>query len=826
MRGFRVFLACLTLGVAAIAAVGSISEAMLAGLREDGRRILGGDLDLRLVHRAASAEQRRWLEARGAVSEVVHMRAMARAPGPQGRRTLVELRAVDGSYPLYGAVGLDPAGPLGEALASRDGVWGAVADANLLRRLDLAPGARLRVGEAEYEIRATLSREPDRATRLVAFGPHFMVTTASLAETGLVQPGSLIHYHYRLRLPDGADAAEVRRALAAAFPDAGWRIRGPGEAAPQVGHFIERLGVYLTLVGLTALLIGGLGVGNAVRAYLESRTATIATLKCLGAPGRLIFRTYLAQILTLALAGVALGAALGAAAPYATAAVLADQLGWRIATGIHALPLATAGGFGVLTAVAFSLWPLARSRAVPAAALFRDTVAPAPGPRGRREARTLLAIALAAGSMVALAVLTAADRWLGLYFVLGALGALALFRLAALGVTALARRAPRPRHAGLRLAVANLHRPGAPTASVVTSLGLGLTVLVAITLVEANLARQVREEMPRNAPEFYFIDIQPDQAAAFDRLVAETPGTGELRRAPMLRGRITAVGGVPAERLAIPPEIAWVFRGDRGLTWSARPPEGAELVAGAWWPADYRGPPLVSLDAEVGRALGIGPGDRLTINVLGREVEVEIANLRVIDWVRLGINFVMVFSPGLFEAAPQTYIATVQADPGAADALERAVTDRFANVSSIRVKETLASVADIFGHIAAALRVAAGVALAAGVLVLAGAVAAGHRRRVYDAVVLKVLGATRPDIARAFLVEYGLLGLVTALVAAAVGSLAAYFVLTAVMHVPFAFLPGTVFGTALAAAALTLAFGFAGTWRALGHKAAPLLRNE
>lgn len=826
LRGFGIFLACLSLGVAAIAGVGSVSQAMLDGLGRDGRAILGGDLDLRMVHREASPEQRAFLEARGTVSEVADMRAMIRGTQPDARRTLIELRALDDAYPLYGSVALEPAEPLADALARRDGTWGAAVDAGLLPRLDLAVGDRVRIGEETFQIRATIVREPDRAAQFATFGPHVLIARESLAATQLVLPGSLIHYHYRLRLPPGGDVAAARQAINAAFPDAGWRIRGPGEGTPRITRAIERLTLFMTLVGLTALLVGGLGVANAVRAYLERRTATIATLKCLGASGRLIFLTYFAQVMALALLGVTLGLAAGAAAPALVAAALDDQLGWDLAVAFYPRPLLLGAAFGLLTAVVFSLWPLARARRTPAANLFRDRVSRSRGPRLSDAWVTAAAIVLVGGALAALAVAFSSDRWLALYFVLGALATLLVFRLMASAIMAAARRLPRPRRPGLRLALANLHRPGATTGSVVTSLGLGLTVLVAIALIQANLARQLSDELPDDAPGFYFIDIQPDQIDPFVETVQAVPGVQALRRVPMLRGRITGVNGVPTERLSIPPEVAWVFRGDRGLTWAAEPPEDATLVAGTWWPEDYAGPPLVSLDAEVGRALDIGPGDRIGINVLGRDIEVEIANLRSIDWSNLTINFVVVFSPGLLESAPQTYIATVHADPAAEDAVERAVTDRFANISSIRVKEALAAIVELLGHIAVALKMAAGVALVAGVLVLAGAIAAEHRRRVYDAVVMKVLGATRPLLASTFLAEFGLLGLLTAGIAAGVGSLAAAFVLTEVMELPFTFLPGTVFGTAILAAFITLAAGFAGTWRALGHKAAPLLRNE
>ena len=826
LNGFRIFLACLLLGVAAIAGVGSVSQAMLEGLRDNGRVLLGGDLDLRLVHRKATPEQLAWLSQRATLSEVAEMRAMARAPanagGAEAKRVLIELRAADDDFPLYGETRLEPAGDLQLALARRDGAWGAVADANLLRRLGVALGDEVQVGAARYQVRAVLEHEPDRAARGLVLGPSFLVARDSLAETGLEQPGSLIHYHYRLRLPESESVNAFRRAITETFPEAGWRIRDTGEAAPGLRRFILRLTQFLTLVGLTSLLVGGVGVGNAVKSYLEGKQATIATLKCLGAPSRLIFQTYLLQVMALAVLGVAAGLLLGAASPYGVALLLGDRLGWQATGGIYPQPLAVAAAFGLLTALAFTLWPLARARNVPAASLFRSLVAPV---SGRLDRLPMLGVVLAGLALAALAVLTARDRQLALFFVVGAAATLGLFWLTARGVMALARRAPRSRRPGLRLAVANLHRPGAPTGGVVMSLGLGLTVLVAIAQIEGNLSREVRQSLPEQAPGFYFIDIQPQQLDAFKALAQSIPGVSELKSVPMLRGRLTAVNGVPPDQLAIPSEIAWVFRGDRGLTWSSAPPDNADIVAGDWWPADYSGPPLVSLDAEVGEALGIGPGDRLSINLLGRDVEVTIANLRAIDWTSLTINFVMVFSPGLLEQAPQTHIATLKATPAAEDRVEIAVTDRFANVSAIRVKEALEAFALLIGQVATAVRVTASVALLAGVLVLAGAVAAGHRRRVYDAVVLKVLGATRGAIARAFVLEYGLLGLATAAIAAVVGSLAAWLVLTEVMHMRFTLLPGATLGTALSAAAITIFFGFTGTWRALSQKAAPLLRN-
>ncbi|SMF78119.1 putative ABC transport system permease protein [Tistlia consotensis] len=831
-RGFRIFLACLLLGVAAIAAVGSLAQAMLDGLEQNGRALLGGEAELRLLHREATPAELAWLTANsGRLSETAELRAMARDPGG-GQRRLVELKAVDGSYPLYGALATEPAGLGPAALAERDGSWGALVDPALLGRLGLEVGDRLAIGGLDYRIRGTIRHEPDRAGRVFSFGPRVMVALASLPATGLVQPGSLIEYHYRLDLPPGRAFADWRKRLVAALPESGWRIRGLAQAAPGIQRFVEQVRLFMTLVGLTALLVGGVGIANAVGSYLEQKKPTIATLKCLGAPAFLIFRAYLWQVLALALLGTLGGLVVGALVPLAVGPLLSERLNFQVAGGLYPGALALAALFGLLTTLAFSLWPLARAQQVPAVALFRDTVQ-----RARRwpPRWAVAATGLAALALAGTAVLGTSDSRLALGFILGAALALAAFRLAAHGLVRVAERLPRPRRPDLRLALANLHRPGAPTANVAMSLGLGLTVLVAIALIQGNLRQRVLEELPAEAPSFYFIDIQPDEVATFQKIVGATPGVVAETRVPMLRGRITRVNGKRPEDLQIPKQVTWVFQGDRGLTWRATPPEGAKLTEGQWWPADYRGAPLVSLDDEVGKALGLHPGDHLTINVLGRDFTVEIANLRTVEWADLKINFVMIFSPGLLEGAPHQDIATVRLQPGpddalgqaaAEDALERRVTDALPNVSAIRVKEALQTFAQMLDSIAAAVTATAGVTLLAGTLVLAGAVAAGHRRRIYDAVVLKVLGATRADIGRAFLLEYGLIGLVTALLAALAGSLAAWWVLTDIMNSPFHFLAGRVALTVLLATAVTLLFGFVGTWRALAQKAAPLLRNE
>ncbi|MDE0176132.1 MAG: FtsX-like permease family protein [Defluviicoccus sp.] len=825
LRGFRIFVACLAVGVAAVAAVGSTTSAIRDGIEADGRKTLGGDISIRSLHRDIGAERKAWLEASGTVSRALRMRAMARTADRRAR-SLIELKAVDGVYPLYGALALTPAQSADGALArDGNGVWGAAVEERLLRKLGVARGARIRIGDADFEIRGTVAHEPDRLGDggLIGLGPKVIVSADSIAETGLVRPGSLVRYFYKIRLEPGVDLDGWRERLDNRFPEAAWRVRDRTNASPAAQRFIDGTQVFLTLIGLTALLVGGVGVGNAVGNYLAGRMETIATLKCVGASGGTIFGVYLIQILAMAAVGIAIGLVLGAAAPPLAGELVNAALGVEARFGVYPGVLGLAAAFGLLVALLFSIWPVARACEVPGSALFRAAIVEI---RVWPRPAAVAATAAVAAVLAALVVATADNLGTALWFVGGSAAAFALFRAAGYGLERGAARFRRVRGASLRLALANLHRPGAPSAKVVLSLGLGLAVLVATVSIEGNLRHQVANSLPANAPDFYFVDLQPDQVAAFERVVETVPGTNGLRRVPMLRGRIVGIAGKPASEAAVDPSERWLLRGDRGITWSAAPSVDMELVEGRWWPADYAGPPLISLSRDAALGLGIGVGDTLTVDVLGRAITGTIANLREVRWRTLRINFVMVFSPGALEDAPQTHLATLKAPDEALAGIEAAVTDRFPNVTAIRVGEVLGLVREVLDRIAATVRVAAGVTLVAGILVLAGAAAAGHRRRVYDSVVLKVLGATRRRVLVAYAIEYGLLGAATAAVAGFVGTVAAWAAVTQMMEFEWLFQPWIALATVAGSAALTLAFGFVGTWRALGDKAAPLLRNE
>ncbi len=828
LRGFYIFIACIALGAMAIAGVGSLAASLSDGLAREGRIILGGDLSFSLIQREASPAEMTFLREHGRVSTATTMRAMARTQ--DGRATLVEIKAVDGAYPLFGAVKLDPAGPLADALAPRDGVYGAAADPTLMERFSLKPGARLTVGNATFEIRAALASEPDKLAGGIGFGPRLMMSEAGLRATGLIQPGSLVRWHYRMRLPepDASDAAAkaVTRAARAQLPQAGWDIRSRSNASPQLERNVERFTQFLTIVGLTALLVGGVGVGNAVKSHLDRRRETIATMKALGASGRRVFAIYLTQVMLLALIGGVIGMVLGAIMPFAVASTFAAIVPLPIVPAVHPGELALALVYGFMTALTFALWPLGRAHDVPVGALFRDMVTPqAQRPRSLYVALTAGAVA----ALAAMAVLLAYDRRVAIIYVGVAAAVFLLLRLVASLLMWLAARAPRARSTVLRMAVANIHRPSALTPTVVLSLGLGIALLVTVIEIDANLRQQFAHELPAKAPSFFFLDIPSDQAERFDSFVQAQAPQASLEEVPMLRGRIVSAGGIPVEKIKPKDAAAWVLQSDRGITYSSTVPEGSRLVAGEWWKPDYDGPPLVSFEQRIADGLGLKLGDSVTVNVLGRDITARIANLRRVDWQSLSINFVMVFSPNAFRGAPHTRLATLTypdgGKPAEEGALIRRVAEAFPTVTAVRVKDALEAIGTIVADLVLAIRGASAITLIAAALVLGGALAAGHHARVYDAVILKTLGATRPRLLAAYMVEYLLLGSATAAFGVLSGSLASWLIVTELMHLRFTWLPTPALGAAFAAVAVTLVLGLLGTFRALGQKPAPVLRN-
>jgi len=827
LRGFYVFIACIALGVMTISGVGSVAASLGDGLAREGRTLLGGDVAFSLFQREAKPEEVAFLRTRGDVSVTASLRGMARVA--DGRLALVEIKAVDRSYPTLGELSLEPRLPVADVLAERDGVFGAAVDQTLLARLDLSLGDRVSVGSATFQIRSIDNGEPDKLAGGLGFGPRFLVSEAGLRATQLLQPGSLVRWTYRVKLPDNASGGRNATRLAdnarQALPHAGWEIRSRDNASPQLERTINRFTQFLTLVGLAALLVGGVGVANAVKSHIDRRRDVIATFKALGATGRDVFAIYLTQVTVLAVIGSVIGLVAGAALPFVIVHVFGKVLPLPVVPALHAGELALSLVYGLLTAFAFGLWPLGRVHDVPVAALFRETVA---GVWHRPRWRYLAAMALVIALLITVVIGLAYDKRVATVFVVSAIAIFALLRGIAAALMALARRLPRTNITMLRLAIANIYRPGALTPSVVMSLGLGLAVLVTITQIDGNLRRQFMAALPDRAPSFYFIDIPSTEADRFTAFLKQTAPGSTVEEVPMLRGRIVSARGVRAEDLKPSTDSEWVLQSDRGLTSTSEIPKGSKIIEGQWWGADYDGPPLISIDKKIADGLGLKIGDEIVVNVLGRDISAKVGNMRTIDWQGLGINFVLVFSPNAFRGAPHTHIATLtEAHPDAAgDAdIVKSVASAFPMVTSVRVREALETIGTVVTNLVLAIRGASAVTLISAVLVLGGALAAGHRHRVYDAVILKTLGATRGRLLGAYALEYLMIGFATAVFGVIAGSVAAWLIVTRLMTLSFVWQAGSAAGVVASALLVTVGLGLAGTLLALNQKPAAVLRN-
>jgi putative ABC transport system permease protein len=827
LRGFYVFIACIALGVMTISGVSSVAASLSDGLAREGRTLLGGDVAFSLFQREAKPEEIAFLRARGDVSVTASLRGMARAA--DGRLALVEIKAVDAAYPVLGQLSLEPNIAVADLFAEHDGAFGAAADQTLLTRLDLKLGDRVNVGSAAFQIRSLDNGEPDKLAGGLGFGPRFLVSEEGLRATQLIQPGSLVRWNYRVKLPNDVNSDRNTARLVddtrQALPHAGWEVRSRDNASPQLERTISRFTQFLTLVGLAALLVGGVGVANAVKSHIDRRRDVIATFKAVGATGGDVFAIYLTQVIGLAVIGSVIGLVAGAALPFVIVHVFGKLLPLPVEPALHIDELALSLVYGLLTALAFGLWPLGRVRDVPVAALFRETISVG---SHRPRWRHLLWMAGVIALLIAVIIGLAYDKRVATVFVVSAFAVFALLRAVASVLMVLARRLPRARMTMLRLAITNIYRPGALTPSVVMSLGLGLAVLVTITQIDGNLRRQFMAALPEHAPSFYFIDIPSTEADRFTAFLQQTSPGSTVEEVPMLRGRIVSARGVKAEDIHPSTDSEWVLQSDRGLTSTGEIPKGSKIIEGEWWGADYSGPPLVSIEKKIADGLKLKVGDEIVVNVLGRDISARIGNMRTIDWQGLGINFVLVFSPNAFRGAPHTHIATLtEVHPDAASdaAVVKSVAAAFPTVTSVRVREALETIGTVVTNLVLAIRGASAITLISAVLVLGGALAAGHRHRVYDAVILKTLGATRASLLGAYALEYLLIGFATAIFGVIAGSVAAWLIVTRLMTLSFVWQAGSAAGVVASTLVVTVGLGLAGTLMALNQKPAAVLRN-
>jgi putative ABC transport system permease protein len=871
-RHFLYFFACIAIGVGALVGVSLFGTNMEHAVTKEARGLLGGDLEIRLTRPLSLAGQG-VLDSLGErdmvfthVSELVAMAARA-TPGPAATQStqIIELKAVESAYPLYGAIRLDPAQSLDLLLHPDEhrcgglSCFGAVVQESLLIRMGLSVGDRLKIGHAMFLITGIVRTEPDRMANAFTLGPRVMVAQEGLRAAELIKPGSRVRERYLVKIAADMPLEPLRSELRDRLEADSARVSSYRTSQSQLRQFLEQLSRYLGLIGLTALFIGGLGVGTSIHAFLRDKLRTIAILKAVGADSATVVSAYVVQAIFLgcigSLAGILLGIALQRGLPPLAAALFAsdllEQLGVSSELSQSSIwPLLKGALLGLLSTLLFTLWPLLKIRDIHPGVIFRRDAEQATveleTPQSRWWVRWGLTDRWNVGTagviilgLCALSLWQAGSWSIGLLFI-GAisLAIAALFVCARMFVRGLAW-APMPRVLSLRYALGNVVRPGSQATGIMVAIGIGVMAIVTVSLVEQALLQQIQENRPADAPTFFFIDIQPDQAKEFVSLVDQQIGRARPELTPLVRSRLHAIDGhvVTAEEGMEKDDKRTEGKEERGkqwyltreyvLTFLEQLPKDNQLVKGAWWkPGQVFLTAQVSVEEEAAIHLGLAIGSIVEFDIQGATVAAEVSSIRKVDWGNFSTNFYMILSPGALEGAPFTYVGTVGVSSQEEVPLQQAVVASFPNVTAIHIGDVLDSFARVLDRLSLAIRALALFCLLAGGVVMAAALAATRYRRLYESVILKALGATRGLIARAFAIEYVLLGAVAGLIGLALGTVLSWAVLQYVFDLPWSIHPRVLGIGLLLTMLLTLIVGFASTYRILGQPPLAVLRHE
>jgi putative ABC transport system permease protein len=853
------FVACLAVGVAAVVAVAGLSASLQDGIRREARQLLAADLSVRgnqplppatLAAIAALPGSRRT-----DVKETVTVAAAAEKNGQPGASQLVELKVVDGVYPFYGVLDLRPRRPLHELLTAET----TVVASDLLAHLGLKVGDALQIGGQPFKIAGIVLAEPDRVSVSFTLGPRVFLSGAGFARTRLEEQGSRVGYRALVRLPDGttssaldAAAERLRQGLPAGD---GFRVETYRQAQPALRQNLARIERFLGLVALLSLFVGGIGVAQSVRAWLAGRLDAIAILKCLGMRPREIFPLYLGQTVLLGLAGSLVGIAVGAAVQLLLPRLFPDLIPPELIHPWQPAALLRGLGLGVGVALLFSLPPLSAVLRVPPARVLRRDAEPLPRHRWVSVA-TLFALVAGIWGMAAF---QSHSALLGAQFTGGVAVVTAALALAAFLVSWVVRKLPRDLslQPPLRHGLAALARPGAAAGGAIVALGLGVLVVLGMSLVEGRITAQLEKELPANAPSAFLIDIQPDQWAGVDRLLRQQGAQG-VESVPVVMARIAAIDGVPTEQLAggdrgNSPDgeegdgggrrnggerngegngggpnrgggRRWALSREQRLTYMRELPKDNKIVAGSLWSDPAHGE--VSLEKEYAADIGAHLGSKLTFNVQGVPIDLVVTSLRTVNWGTFGINFFLVVEPGVLESAPQQRLAVARLPRGVEQRTQDLLAARYPNVTFLRIREILEKVLKVLRRISLGIRFLGGFTVVAGIAILAGAVSAGSARRGREVALLKTLGMTRRGVATTFAVEYALIGLVAGGIGAAGGVALAWGVVTQGFRLPWVLAAGPLTIALAASVLLTVLAGLAASLRALQRRPIEVLRTE
>ncbi len=881
-RQFVFFLACLAVGVGAVVGIELFATNVESLILRDARSLLGGDLEIRAAHQLSESGRETLDDLRARHVEVTHVRelvGMAAVPSmaysqtpdddcpspctlSQGEREfgaqatqLVELKAVEDQYPLYGQVEMTPQQSLPDSLAPLDcpslPCFGAVVQESLLISFGLQLHDHLKIGQAWFAVTGILVKEPDRVSSAFSLGPRVLISRQALQATDLVKPGSRIRERYLLRVPESLALGPLRGELQGRLGSEGAGVSSYRDAQPRIRRFLDQLTTYLGLIGLTSLFVGGIGIACTIHGFMRHKLTTVAILKTLGADAGLLLRVYLLQSLFMGCLGSMGGVALGIGLQRLLPALLGDLIPVAVSSQVTVLPLGKGLLVGVVTTFCFTIWPLLAIREIPPALVFRREVEQPPAPAGSRwklirdavigvvRDRHRLGTAVMMGcGLTVLATWQARSLTLGALFIVAFCAAVILLQV---GVWALLHgldKLPRPRSFVIRQALGNVQRPGNFTRGMAVAIGVGVMVIVTVALVKSSLLVALGERIPEDAPTFFFIDIQPDQREAFEEIVQREATQAPYRLTPVVRARLRAIDGH-----VIDPEAhkgkknGWYFTREYVLTALSALPRDNVVVKGAWWAADSTemkkkarenraGPIFVSLEEEAAHNLGVDLGSTIEFTVQGTPMSAVVQSMRQVDWGSFTMNFFMILSPGALDGAPMTHIASAKVEAEREVPLQRALVQALPNVTAIKVGDVLANVARLLEQLAWAIQGIALLSMVSGAVVMTAAVSSTRYRRLYESAILKAIGGTRRVVVASFAVEFALIGGLAGLIGVGLASVLSWAILHFFLDLAWAVQPLVLGWGLMATVGLAVAVGLLSTFRILGEPPLAVLRQE
>ena len=830
-RRLLFFFVCVAIGVGAIVALRSVIQSVRAGLVREARAIVAADV-LIATNRQWTPELRGRIQRRLEQSPVlqqlesIETATMVRPErGPTAK--MVELRGVQDGFPLYGTLALAEGATYSHALLRNRG---ALVGPDLLVQLGIRSGDRIVIGGQIFTVRGVIAQEPGRRVGAFSFGSRVLVDYDDLRATGLLAFGSRATYQILLRVREDGVAA-LSRDLRRDFRDDFVNTRSYQSTEDDIGEDLMRAENYLSLVGFVMVILGGIGVWSVTRVFVRQKIRSVAILKCIGATTRQVLSTYVVQVVLLGLTGSLLGVALAAIGIASIPASVAASFG-GVAYGLTWSAVLQGIGVGLLVSLLFSLVPLLEVRRVKPLLLLRGGDA-----AGARSGVDWVQVAVTVAVTVALvgvAAWQAASLRVGL-IVCGGFAVVALLLYGAgIAFVWAARPLASSSWFPLRHAVGNLARPGNQTRVILLAVGLGCFFVMGVRALQANLIDEFSITLQRGGADMFLVDIQQDQLEGVRRVVKGSTGV-EPRLIPVLRARVTAVRGRETNLESVS-EVR--RRGGIGrefvITYRNHLEPNETLVAGTFWSGE---PPLpadakelqVTIEQGIHERARIQVGDLMRFDVLGRSVEARVTGIREVQWedARNG-GFMFVFRPGPLDQAPHTYIGTLRApdDVAARAAFQRDIVAAYPNVSAIDVREILATIQGVIDNVTLAISIVGGVALASGVLILIGAVAMTKFQRVYEAAILRTLGASTRLLATMLALEYSALGLVAGCIGAAGALGLTWGLCRYVFEIPWRPAPGLLTAGAAITAALVGTIGVAASVDVLRRKPLATLRAE